>query len=327
MSKTISVVVPAFNEEACVDELARRLAEVADSIRPRYEFEFIIVENGSADSTFERLMQLRAADHRIKIIRFSRNFGMEGAVTAGLRHASGDAAVIMCADLQDPPEMIPEFIARWEDGFENVYGQITKRSDEGWLRQRLTSVFYWLLHRANGNQVPRNVSDFRLVSRKVYSVLNSLPERHRMLRAMWSFIGYKHTGVPYERPPRHGGASTYRLFRNIVFALHGICASSIAPLKLIPAAGLFLSACSFLALITLTIRWVAAGVPFPGYGTIVALELGLFGLLFLLLGILSEYVGMTFEEVRGRPMYIVDSEFGFGQNGSVNSRIFELTPQ
>ena len=232
---------------------------------------------------------------------------MEGAVTAGLQYITGAAAVIMCADLQDPPELIPAFIKRWEDGYENVYGCIVERTDESWLRQRLTRVFYWLLHRANNHPVPQNVSDFRLVSRKMYQALNALPEKHRMLRAMWGWIGFRHVGVPYTRPARHGGTSTYRLLRNISFGLHGIAVSSIAPLKLIPFFGVALSAFSFLALGGLIVRWVVFGVPFAGFGTIVALQLGLFGLLFLLLGVLSEYVGMIFEEVRGRPIYVVRS--------------------
>ncbi len=309
--KLISVVIPAFNEEACVDELAARLSSVAATLVPTYDFEFIIVENGSVDTTYAHLLAIHARDPRFKIIRFSRNFGMEGAVTAGLRKAQGAAAVVMCADLQDPPEMIPEFLTYFEQGYDNIYGQITKRTDEDWLRQRLTRVFYWLLHRANGGKVPQGVSDFRLVSRKMYTVLNALPERHRMLRAMWGWIGFRHIGVQYVRPPRHGGKSTYALFRNIYFALHGIAASSITPLKLIPIAGLSLSALSFLALIVMTVRWVVTGVPFNGFGTIVALQLGLFGLLFLLLGVLSEYVGMTFEEVRARPIFVTDVEHGF----------------
>lgn len=311
MYKTISIVAPAYNEEACVDELARRLTAIAESLAPNYRFEFIIVENGSADATYTKLLAIHAKDARFKIIRLSRNFGMEGAVTAGLRHARGDAAVVMSADLQDPPELIPTFIARWEEGYENVYGIITRRVGEGKLRRALTSVYYWLLNRANEHPVPRDVSDFRLVSRKMYETLNALPERHRMLRSMWGWIGFRSIGVPHERPPRHGGVSTYRLFGNIAFGLHGIAASSITPLKLIPSFGLLLFALSFFSLIGLIIRWVAFGVPFPGFGTIVALLLGLFGLLFLLLGVQSEYIGMIFEEVRGRPNYVVDARQGF----------------
>jgi len=309
--KLVSVVVPAYNEEECIEELSIRLRAVSEQLDPAYEFEFIIVENGSADSTYQKLLAIRNADPRFKIIRLSRNFGMEGAVTAGLRQARGDAAIIMCADLQDPPEMIPEFIARWQQGYENVYGLITKRTDEDWLRQRLTGVFYWLLNRTNKHPVPQNVSDFRLVSRRMYETMNALPERHRMLRSMWGWIGFPHVGVPYIRPPRHGGRSTFRLTRNIAFGLHGIAVSSITPLMLIPFFGIALSVLSFLALIGLAVRWVVHGVPFAGFGTIVAMQLGLFGLLFLLLGILSAYVGIIFEEVRGRPVYVTDASHGF----------------
>jgi glycosyltransferase involved in cell wall biosynthesis len=321
MSRLVSVVVPAFNEEACIGELAARLRQVAAALRPAYAFEFIIVENGSGDSTYAQLLAVTDEDPRFRIIRLSRNFGMEGAVTAGLRRARGDAAVIMCADLQDPPEMIPQFAQYLEQGYDNIYGRITKRSDEGRLRQYLTRIFYWLLHRANGGKVPQDVSDFRMVSRRMYRVLNALPERHRMLRAMWGWIGFRSIGVPYVRPPRHGGRSTYALLRNIYFALHGIAASTTTPLKLIPIAGLSLSGLSFASLIFMAARWVVGGVPFNGFGTIVALQLGLFGLLFLLLGVLSEYVGMIFEEVRARPMYVVEAEHGFeAEEASVNGR-------
>lgn len=306
----ISVVIPAFNEEACVDELARRLQSVSASLADRYDFEFVIIENGSVDSTFPRLLAIREADPRFKIIRFSRNFGIEGALTAGLRAIDGDAAIIMCADLQDPPELIPAFLALWEEGYQHVYGVITRRSDEGWLRQRLTKVFYWMINRLNQHPVPRNVSDFRLVDRKLYSVLNGMHEKNRMLRSMWGWIGYKSTGIEYERPPRHGGKSTYHLFRNIGFALHGIASSSATPLKVIPLFGLTLSAASFLLLISFVIRWFIGGVPFGGFGTIVALMLLLFGLLFLFLGVVTEYIGIIYEEVRNRPIFIVSDTFG-----------------
>jgi dolichol-phosphate mannosyltransferase len=303
--KLISVVSPAYNEAACVDELVRRLSEAAAELQDRYDFEFIIVENGSADETYLRLLRLRELDERVKIIRFSRNFGAEGAVTAALHHARGDAAVIMSADLQDPPELIPRFVELWEQGYENVYGIIERRSDEDIVRRLLTKVFYRLLSKLNTEPVPENVSDFRLVSKPVYETLNKMPEKHRMMRTMWGWIGFKSIGLPFVRPPRFGGQSTYKLGRNIGFAVHGILASSVTPLKVIPIFGLTVSALSFVLLTILTIRWVGFGVPFPGFGTIVAITLGSFGVLFLFLGIMSEYIGMIFEEVRQRPHYVV----------------------
>ena len=232
-------------------------------------------------------------------------------MTAGLRRATGDAAVIMCADLQDPPEVIPRFIERWEAGYENVYGVVTRRSDEGFVRRAATAVFYWLIDKLSDHPVPRNVSDFRLVDRRAYETLNRMRERNRMMRTMWGWIGFRSAPVEHERAPRHGGKSTYAFARNVRFALNGIVASSVAPLKLIPLFGITLAALSFVTGVVLAIDWVLYGVPFAGYGTIVALMLLMFGLLFLFLGIISEYVGMIFEEVRARPSFVVAAEHGF----------------
>lgn len=312
----ISVVIPAFNEEACVDELARRLQGVATDVGARYRFEFIIVENGSIDRTFERLMRIRSNDDRFKIIRLSRNFGIEGALTAGLRHAAGAAAIIMTADLQDPPELIPTFIERWEAGYKNVYGIVSKRRDESPLRRFMTRCFYWLINRANEHPVPPNVSDFRLVDRKLYVVLNSMNERNRMLRAMWGWLGYKSIGIEHERPPRFGGKSTYKLLRNIVFGLHSIASSTNTPLRLIPMFGVTLSALTFLLFVGLFARWMMSGVPFSGFGTIVGFILILFSLLFLMLGILGEYIGIIYAEVKQRPLYIVDDTYGLERDSS-----------
>jgi dolichol-phosphate mannosyltransferase len=308
----ISVVIPAYNEEECVDELARRLTAVADGLAPAYRFEIIIVENGSADTTWQKLVRIHEADARFKILQLSRNFGMEGAVTAGLRHATGDAAVVMCADLQDPPEMIPQFLEKWRLGYDNIYGIVARRTDEGMIRQRLTKVFYWLLNRMNSHPVPQNVSDFRLVDRRLYQTLNNMREKHRMLRAVWGWIGFRSTGIAYTRPPRHGGTSTYRLIGNIGFALHGIASSSVTPLKFIPLSGAVISALSFFLLVGFVIRWIFFGVPFVGFGTIIALMLLMFGLLFLFLGVISEYIGMIFEEVRDRPHFVMGRTLGLG---------------
>lgn len=306
----MSVVIPAWNEEECVDELARRLGLVAAQLADRYDFEFLVIENGSRDSTFVRLLDIRARDPRFKIVRFSRNFGIEGAITAGLRCIEGDAAIIMCADLQDPPELIPELIASWESGYQNVYGIIRSRSDESRLRKAMTRVFYWLVNRLNQQPVPQNVSDFRLVDRKMYETMNRLNEKNRMLRTMWGWIGGTSIGVPFDRPPRHGGQSTYALGRNIAFALRGIMSSSTTPLKVIPFFGVAISGFSFVLLLGFVVRWFLLGVPFSGFGTIVALMLLLFGLLFLLLGMVTEYIGLIFEEVRNRPLYVTTETYG-----------------
>jgi len=321
MKKLISVVTPAFNESECVNELARRLTGVFEDLKDRYEFEVIVIENGSVDDTYEKLLAIRERDARFKILRLSRNFGIEGAFTAGLKRVKGDAAVIMTADLQDPPEVIPRFIELWERGYDNIYGVITRRSDESTVRQFATKMFYWVINKLNEQHVPRNVSDFRLVDRRAYETYNRMPEHKRLTRAMFAWLGFKSIGVQHERPPRFGGKSTYRLFGNLRFALDGIMSSSIAPLKVIPVVGITLSALSFIAIAVNAYIWFAYGVPFAGFGTIIGLMLLLFGLLFLFLGILSEYVGMIYIEIRQRPNFVLQAEHGFGEGQSDMSRI------
>lgn len=320
--RLVSVVAPAFNEEECIEELASRLVAVAEGLRDRYDFEFIIIENGSVDTTYPKLLNITSRDERFKIIRFSRNFGIEPAISAGLRRASGDAAIIMCSDLQDPPEMIPQFLERWEEGYENVYGVISRRTDEGWLRERLTKAYYMLLNHTTGSVVPRNVSDFRLVDRKMYEILNSMPERRRMLRTMWPWLGFRSIGVSYTRPPRFGGKSTYKLFRNIVFGLRGIASATSWPLGLIPVVGVGLGMLSFLMLAGFAIRAFTAGVPFNGFGTLIAVMLSMFGLLFLFLGIIAEYISIIYEEVRGRPLFIVTEEIGLNNRADFSRNTY-----
>jgi glycosyltransferase involved in cell wall biosynthesis len=308
--KLISVVVPAYNEGECVDELARRLRAVFDQV-DRYDFEVVIVENGSVDDTYERLLKIREDDERFKIVKLSRNFLMEGGMTAGLRRASGDAAIIMSADLQDPPELIPEMITHWEDGYENVYGIVQAREGSSWFRRVCAAGFYWTINKLSDENVPRNVSDFRLVDRKVYEAFNALGERNRMVRAMFGWLGFRSIGIEYDRPDRHAGSSEYKILPAVGFAIRGIFGSSRIPLKAIPFFGMALSILSFAALVVLTVQAVFFGVPFPGFGTIVALSLLFAGFMFLLLGIVSEYVGMIFEETRSRPLYIESELFGF----------------
>lgn len=307
--KLVSVVIPAYNESECVDELARRLQAVFASL-PRHDFEVIIVENGSYDDTYEKLLYIREHDARFKVLQLSRNFMAEGAVTAGLSLASGDAAIVMCADLQDPPELIPQFVAGWESGYDIVYGVIRKRSGEGAVRQLGTKAFYWLINRLSDQSVPRNVSDFRIVDRRAYEALNKMPERNRMLRAMWAWLGFRSMGIEHDRPARHAGKSAYNVRVWAMFAIRGIITSSFAPLKIIPVFGLGLAALSFVLLMAFIVRFFTLGVPFNGFGTIVCLMLFLFGMMFLFLGILSEYVGLIFEEVRHRPSFVIKNVHG-----------------
>ncbi len=307
--KLISVIVPAYNESACVDELARRLGEVFDGL-PAYEWEAIIIENGSLDDTYERLLAIRERDPRFKIVQLARNFRMDGGITAGLSYASGDAAVIMTADLQDPPELIAQFVAKWEEGYENIYGIVTERQGTGPIRTFNSKAFYWLAGKLTSEAIPRNASDFRLVDRKVYETVRAMEERNRFIRGLFAWSGFRSIGVEHKREPRYGGVSNAHSLKVIDLAMKGIFAHSYVPLKLISLFGAALSLLSFLVLLGLTIRFFFFGVPFAGFGTIVGLILLLFGFLFTMLGIVSEYIGLIYEEVKQRPNYVVRETLG-----------------
>lgn len=308
--RLISIVVPAYNEGECVDELARRLRLVFDQEAERYDFEVVIVENGSADDTYEKLLRIHEADPRFRVIQLSRNFLMEGGMIAGLDHVRGDACVIMCADLQDPPELIPEFLRLWEQGYENIYQVVTSREDNSLFRRIAAQVFYWTIDKFSDTPVPRNASDFRLVDRRAYEAFNDLTERNRMVRSTWGWLGFRSIGVEHERPPRFGGHSTFSIITTANFAYRGILASSFKLLKLFPLVGFGLALISFLALIWFVVSTLAFGVPFPGFGTIACLIALLFGLLFMFLGIVAEYIAMIFTESRGRPLYVVRHRHG-----------------
>jgi dolichol-phosphate mannosyltransferase len=309
--KLISIVTPLYNESANVDELARRLAAVFDLYPGRYDFEVIAVENGSADDTYEKLLAVRARDPRWKVIQLSRNFLMEGGMTAGLSAARGDAAVIMASDLQDQPELIPRFIEKWEEGFENIFQVINRRPDESRFRRFCAAAFYRIINAVSDTPVPRNASDFRLVDRVVYRAFNALGERNRMVRAMWGFLGFRSCGIEAERAPRHGGRSSYNFLLFASFAVRGILSSSNVPLKAIPFFGAACAVFSFVVLAGVVVRAYLHGVPFDGFGTITGLMLMLFGFLFLLLGLVSEYVGMIYNETRRRPSFVVRATHGF----------------
>jgi dolichol-phosphate mannosyltransferase len=307
--KLVSVVVPAYNETECVDELARRLGAVFDA-EPDYDFEAIIVENGSEDDTWQKLLAIRDQDPRFKVLKLARNFRMDGGLTAGLEHASGDAAVLMTADLQDPPELIPAFIRKWEEGYENVYMVVSERQGTGLLRRLNSQAFYWLAGKLTSGRIPRNASDFRLVDRKVYETINTMQERNRFVRGLFAWVGFNSVGVEHERPPRFGGESKAHSLKVLDLASKAILAHSYVPLRLIIVTGLVISAASLIGLVVAVIQFFVAGVPFPGFGSIIGLMLLMFGLLFLFLGVISEYVALIYEEVKHRPNYVVSRREG-----------------
>jgi dolichol-phosphate mannosyltransferase len=276
----------------------------------KYRFEVVVCENGSSDNSFETLKVLNAKDERIKTIRLVRNFNMEGGMMAALAHVEGDACVIMSADLQDPPEMIPALVEKWEQGYENVYTVITKRHGEGIARRTAAQIFYWAMYKVSDHPVPRNASDFRLVSKAAYEAFNRMPERVRLIRAVWGWLGFRSVGIAYERPARRAGVSSFKPFVTAPYAVRAILGSSYTPLRLIPLVGILISLLSFMAIGVMGFVWIGFGVPFPGFGSLVTLNLMMFGLVFLFMGILSEYVGVIHEEIRQRPSFLVAESIG-----------------
>jgi len=310
--KLISFVIPAYNEEDCVDQLHVALDELFAKLS-KYDCEAIIVENGSHDTTYQKLLAIHARDPRFKILKLARNFMTDGGMTAGLRYAKGDAAILMCADLEDPPETVLEFVKKWEEGYLNVYGVIVRRQGP-WLRRLNSRLFYALINILTGGVIPRAVSDFRLIDRKVIAAVNSMNERTRMLRGIVAWSGFKSCGVKFNRQDRVGGSSKAHTMHVLKLALRGVLAFSLVPLRMATILGAFLSVGSFVTIVILALKFIFFGVPFPGFGSIICLTLLLFGFLFILIGILSEYVGMIFEEVKARPNFIVEEEVGFGQH-------------
>ena len=302
--KLISIVVPAFNEEDCIDELARRLTAVMDGLTS-YQFEALIVENGSTDKTWSLLQKIATSDKRFKPIRLSRNFGMDGGVTAGLELATGDACVIMTADLQDPPELIVEFVEKWEAGYENIFMIVEKRSTSNILRRINSKLFYFMADRLTGGLIPKDVSDFRLVDRKVYEAVRGMEERNRFVRGLFAWVGFRSFGIKHPRPARFGGESKARLSTVLRLAKHGILSFSDIPLRFITWFGLVCSGLALGTMVVFAILKVIIGTPFAGFATIVTIVLFFFGLLSFMIGILAEYVAMIHSEVKNRPNFII----------------------
>lgn len=307
----ISIIIPLYNEEGNVDELYKRLAALFKD-QQKYDFEIIAVEHGSSDSTLNKLISINKKDKRLKIVQLSRNFGSaDPGILAGLNFAKGDAAVIMMADLQEPIELISEFIDKWEQGFEVVYGVVKKRPDAGVARRTLSVLFYKILNTMTGNIFPENVSDFRLMDKKVYQVVNNMPERNKYLRGIVAWTGFKQTGIPFERVPRFAGKSKADFKTVLGVAANGIFSFSYVPLRMVTLLGFILSAVSFLVIVLQISLFIILGRGAPGVSTIVVLTSFLFGMLFLILGVIGEYLARIYDEVKQRPNFIVKDLIGF----------------
>jgi len=310
MKKLVSIVVPAYNEEEVLDELEKRLKQAMETNK-NYDFEVVIVENGSWDSSFRKLLLINKEDPRFKIVQLSRNFGCDGGITAGLRYVKGDAAIIMNADLQDPPEMITQFIKNWEEGYDVVYGVIQKRKGVSLIRKILSSIAYKIIYHLTDATIPENASDFRLMDKKVYAVVNRMEEKNKFLRGVIAWTGFKQTGIPFERPPRYAGSPKAGFCTAFNVAINGIFSFSYFPLQIATILGFAASIISFILILVELGLYLRYGQVVPGFTTTIILILFLFGILFSLLGIIGVYIARIYDEVKERPNFIVNDVIGF----------------
>lgn len=306
----ISVVIPFFNEEGNVKELYRKLINVI-SLEKKYIFEIIAVEHGSTDDTLENLQTIRKKDKRLKILQLSKNFGSADAgIAAGLNFAKGDAVIIIMADLQEPPALIPDFLRKWENGYDIIYGIVKKRMGISKSREIASILYYKILNSMTGNIFPENVSDFRLIDKAVCKAVCQMQEKNKFLRGMIIWTGFKQIGIPFQRAPRYSGKSKADTITVIKVALNGILSFSYLPLRFVALLGFILSLVSFFMIIFQIILFFSFGRGAPGISTIVVLISFLFGMLFLILGVIGEYIGRIYDEVKQRPSFIVKNKFG-----------------
>ncbi len=305
MKKLISIIIPAYNEEAVLDKLFARLEKLADD-NSNYNFEFLYINDGSRDNTFEILQKQAKKDDRISYVSFSRNFGKETAMLAGFDYARGDAVVNIDADLQDPPELIPEMIKLWEDGFDDVYAKRRSRAGESWLKKLTSKLYYQILQRSTTIPIQVDTGDFRLMSRRFVDALQQFRESERYTKGMYSWIGFKKKEILYDRDPRAAGNTKWNYAKLINLAIDGITSFTTAPLRVSTYCGLIVSFIAFIYILYLVFRPLFGVVNVPGYSSTLAIILFLGGIQLLSLGIIGEYIGRIFNETKSRPLYFVE---------------------
>jgi dolichol-phosphate mannosyltransferase len=304
-----SILVPVFNEEGVIPECHRRLKEVMDSAAEPYEL--IFIDDGSRDRSGEQLRALAAADPCVKVISFSRNFGHQIAISAGMDRAAGQAVVVIDADLQDPPAVILAMIEKWKEGYEVVYGKRGQRQGETAFKKASAFLFYRLLRRLTDVDIPTDVGDFRLIDRKVCDVMASIRERNRFVRGLISWVGFRQTAVTYLREKRFAGETKYPLSKMLRFAADAVIGFSYRPLKLATHLGLLTSLAGFGYLLYVLYLAIFTDRTVQGWASLIALNLIFNGIVLGILGIMGEYVGRIYEEAKGRPFYVVRETLGF----------------
>jgi dolichol-phosphate mannosyltransferase len=299
----LSIVVPVYNENDCFQEMFRRVSEVMDTTKESWEM--IVIDDGSRDGSTDQIRELGKKDPRVKPVIFARNFGHQIAVTAGMDYAQGDAVVIIDADLQDPPEVILQLIEKWKEGYQVVYAIRGEREGESWFKTFTASFFYRLIQKITDVKIPLDTGDFRLLDRKVVDVMNSMHERHRFLRGMSAWVGFKSIGVTYKRSARFAGKTKYPLKKMLLLALNAITGFSYFPLQLATYVGFIAAGISTIAIPVVIIMRITGSQAFLGQASTLLAVLFLGGVQLISLGILGEYIGRIYDEVKGRPLYVV----------------------
>lgn len=302
MKPTFSIIAPIFNETESIPELYRRVTEVMDGLGEPWEL--VLVDDGSSDQSPLLIRELAEKDSRIRPVMFARNFGHQIAVTAGLDYARGDAVVIIDSDLQDPPELIPELAARWREGYEVVYAVRAEREGESWFKLWTASLFYRMIYKITDVKIPLDTGDFRLLDRKVVDVMKRMRERYRFLRGMSSWVGFRQVGVPYKRAARFAGSTKYPFKKMFKLALNAVTGFSYFPLQLATYLGFGAALLSILLIPVVIIIRSLTGFQLAGQATTLVAVLFLGGVQLISLGILGEYLGRVYDEVKGRPLYV-----------------------
>ncbi|MEK7311888.1 MAG: glycosyltransferase family 2 protein [Chloroflexota bacterium] len=317
MRPAYSIVVPIFNEEETIPEIYRRMAAVLDGLDGPSEL--ILVNDGSRDNSLNLMRDLAVRDSRVKVISFSRNFGHQMAITAGIDHAAGNAVVVIDADLQDPPEAIPDLINAWKGGAELVYAVRAERKGETFFKKLTASLFYRLISSMADLKIPLDSGDFRLMDRKVVEALKQVREHHRFMRGLSVWVGFKQAGVPYVRQERYAGTTKYPLKKMIRFATDGITSFSYVPLQLATTAGFVFAGLALVAIPIVAVLRLAGSDFFFGQATTLISVLFLGGVQLIFLGILGEYLGRIYDEVKKRPLYLISEKIGFESRTTENT--------
>lgn len=303
--KTVTILIPAYNEEEVLLPLSERLGKIASEIN-NVAIEFLYVNDGSTDKTLEIIKGFAQKEPRVSYLNLSRNFGKETAMIAGLDHAAGDAVIIIDADLQDPPELIPQMIDLWQKGYDDVYAKRKSRSGESWIKKRTSSWFYSLLQRSTRVPIQRDTGDFRLLSRRAVDALREFRESERYTKGMFSWIGFRKKEILYDRDPRFAGQTKWNYRRLLDLAIDGLTSFTTAPLRISSFLGVIVSLLAFIYIVYLVVRTVLHGTDLAGYPSMMAVILFLGGVQLISLGIIGEYVGRIFVETKKRPLYFVE---------------------